>query len=276
MKNIFRFLFVVFFVFTSANPLHAQWIQTNGPYGGSILTLAVSGTNVFAGTYGGVFISTDNGSTWTQVNTGLTNTDVNALVFCGTNVFAGTWGGGIFLLSGFNWTAVNTGLTNTLIHALTFSGTNLLAGTYSGVYLSSNTGASWTAVNTGLANTWVTGLAVSGTDLFAGTQGSGVWRRPLSGNLPGKFSLSQNYPNPFNPTTVINYQLAASSFVTLKVCDILGREVATLVNSVQPQGEHRVNFDGSRFASGVYVYRLIAVRPGGESLSATKRMILMK
>ena len=73
---------------------------------------------------------------------------------------------------------------------------------------------------------------------------------------PATFSLSQNYPNPFNPSTMITYQTAKTGQVRLSVYDILGREVATLVNSVQPQGLHEVRFDGGALSSGVYIYRL--------------------
>jgi ligand-binding sensor domain-containing protein len=189
MKNIFRFvrcagfLFVVICLFTIINPLHAQWVQTNGPYGGYVYAFAVSGTNLFAGTdEGGVFISTNNGTSWTAASTGLTNATVQCFAVSGTNIFAGTWDG-VYLStnSGTSWTAVNTGLTNTSVQALAVSGTNIFAGTYGrGVYLSTNNGTSWTEVNSGLMDSLVWSLAVSGTDLFAGTLGSGVWRRPLS------------------------------------------------------------------------------------------------
>jgi hypothetical protein len=89
--------------------------------------------------------------------------------------------------------------------------------------------------------------------------------------VPEDFSLSQNYPNPFNPSTVISYRLPVTSFVTLKVCDILGREVATLVNEEKPAGEYEVEFDGSNLPSGIYFYQLKA----GE-FAETKKMILLK
>ena len=73
------FLLAVFCLFTNTNPLHSQWIQTNGPYGGDVYCFAVSGTNLFAGTfYHGVFRSTDNGTSWRAASTGLTNTYVRA------------------------------------------------------------------------------------------------------------------------------------------------------------------------------------------------------
>ena len=90
-------------------------------------------------------------------------------------------------------------------------------------------------------------------------------------STPDRIILNQNYPNPFNPSTVISYQLAVNSDVLLKVYDMTGREVATLVNSRQNSGEHKVSFDASSLASGVYMYRLIA---GGEVL--TRKMLLIK
>ncbi len=75
-------------------------------------------------------------------------------------------------------------------------------------------------------------------------------------NLPGKYFLEQNFPNPFNPTTIINYQLPMTSHVSLKVYDILGREVATLINEKQSSGTHSITFNASSLSSGVYFYRL--------------------
>jgi photosystem II stability/assembly factor-like uncharacterized protein len=86
-----------------------------------------------------------------------------------------------------------------------------------------------------------------------------------------EFSLSQNYPNPFNPSTVISYQLPIIGFVTLKVYDILGREVATLVNEEKPAGEYEVEFYGSELTSGIYFYQLKAGQ-----YSETRKMVLMK
>lgn len=79
-------------------------------------------------------------------------------------------------------------------------------------------------------------------------------------SLPASFRLEQNYPNPFNPTTVISYQLPVSSYVTLKVFDVLGREVETLVNGELHAGEHSVQFNAKQLSSGIYIYRLQAGR----------------
>ncbi|MCJ7552941.1 MAG: T9SS type A sorting domain-containing protein, partial [Ignavibacteriaceae bacterium] len=84
------------------------------------------------------------------------------------------------------------------------------------------------------------------------------------------FSLDQNYPNPFNPSTVVNYTLAERSNVTLKVYDVLGKEVANLVNNTQEAGTHQVTFDASNLASGLYIYTLNA----GDFTSSKKMMFL--
>lgn len=88
---------------------------------------------------------------------------------------------------------------------------------------------------------------------------------------PKDFKLEQNFPNPFNPTTKIQYQLPQDAKVTLKVYDILGSEVATLINEEQEAGYKEVKFIGSNYASGMYVYRLQA----GNYIS-TKKMMLVK
>lgn len=100
-------------------------------------------------------------------------------------------------------------------------------------------------------------------------------------NMPTEFSLSQNYPNPFNPTTVISYQLPVNSWVTLKVYDLLGKEVKTLVNEYEQAGKYSVEFrvQNSELPSGIYFYRLTASNPSvglGEVYSQTRKMMLLK
>jgi photosystem II stability/assembly factor-like uncharacterized protein len=89
--------------------------------------------------------------------------------------------------------------------------------------------------------------------------------------LPDKFSLEQNYPNPFNPGTKIRYQTPQNGIVTLKIYDVLGNEIATLVNEEKPAGFYEVSFDAASLSSGVYFYTIKA-----DNFTSTKKMILMK
>jgi hypothetical protein len=88
---------------------------------------------------------------------------------------------------------------------------------------------------------------------------------------PSKFALAQNYPNPFNPTTNIQYTLKSTGNVSLKVYDVVGRQVASLVDGIQNAGNHEVKFLASDLASGVYFYRLVS--PSG---TLVMKMMLMK
>jgi Secretion system C-terminal sorting domain/Beta-propeller repeat len=90
-------------------------------------------------------------------------------------------------------------------------------------------------------------------------------------NIPGRFVLEQNFPNPFNPSTTIHFSVPSSEFVTLKVFDVLGNEVATLVNEEKPAGFYEVNFNAAGLSSGIYFYKLKA-----GSFVETKKMLLIK
>ena len=93
----------------------------------------------------------------------------------------------------------------------------------------------------------------------------------ISAETPSAFSLGQNYPNPFNPVTIISFQLPVVSNVVLKVYDVMGKEVAMLVNDRLQAGTYEVKFNGSMLNSGVYFYRLTT-----EGFSETKRMLMIK
>ena len=122
-------------------------------------------------------------------------------------------------------------------------------------------------------------LAVLGTNLFAGTD-NGVWYRPLSEmitdvknttRLPKNFTLYQNYPNPFNPSTKIRYSIPQFSKVIIKVYDILGNEIKTLVNKEKPVGTYEITWNAANLPSGIYFYQL----KSGNFIE-TKKMILLK
>jgi Secretion system C-terminal sorting domain len=152
------------------------------------------------------------------------------------------------------------------------------------VFHSVDSAATWAAVNEGLSDTAgyrdIYSLAVIGDYLFAGT-GSGIFRRPLAEMITsvkpspsfrsGEFALQQNYPNPFNPSTTISYQLPVNTRVTLKIYDVLGREVKLLVNEEEHSGIHTVKFDGSDLPTGVYFSQLTA-----GAFIETKKMVLLR
>lgn len=266
-----------------------------------VSSLIISDTNVFAGTGGldnNVYRSSNNGTTWIVDDTTFYGGgSTRAFAVSGSNLFAGT-NTGVYLSTnnGLSWTPVNNGLPDYVnnygwITTLAVSpngagGNNLFAGTdTAGVYLSTNNGESWTAI--GMSNIYINSLAVSDSNLFAGTY-SGVWRRPLSEMITGvedhnngilsQFILEQNFPNPFNPSTKINYTIPKNGNVSLKVFNLLGSEVAELVNGEMNAGNHDIEFNavnpdgsGQVLPSGVYLYKLQA-----GSFVETKKMMLLK
>ena len=207
MKKIIFFLAMLTISGLSTN---AQWVQTNGPFGGQDVTcLAVIGNNLFAGTLDhGVFITNNNGNSWMAVNNGLNNKTVKSLIVSNNNIFAATYGG-VFLSgnNGNSWTAVNNGMPaqsgsdDTIVMSLAMEGSDLYAGLYlcdsDGVYKSSNNGASWAAVNNGLPYEFPTPshyhnillLGVCGSYVFASPEINGMW---VSNNNGASWSSANN------------------------------------------------------------------------------------
>lgn len=275
----------------------STWKESNtgltGPYVTSVLLISTQGVGrkLLAGTTDvpsihnqtydvGVFVSSDDGDNWSVF--GLKDTSISCLAQLGSSVIAGTYGMGFVLSPDFgkSWQMIDSGMTARSPYSLVVNGSSLYAGTWYGVFASDNNGASWREVNEGLANVNMYSVAVCGAHLLAGTWGNGIWCRPLSeltaviGNhtdLPEQGPLQQNFPNPFNPITVISYTIPKYTHVTLKIFDVLGREVETLVNENEQVGRYKVNFDGARLASGVYFYKLVA-----GSHVITKKMLLLK
>lgn len=117
---------------------------------------------------------------------------------------------------------------------------------------------------------WTSGMNGA---LLKTTSGGIVSVSQISSEIPNRFLLQQNYPNPFNPTTKINYEIKSSGFVSLKIFDLLGKEVASLVNEKQNAGSYTVNFDSFEFnlPSGIYFYTLKT-----DGFTETKKMVLLK
>ncbi len=170
MKKSFTIFLFVLFLSVSIKS-NAQWVQiSNWYYGGYVYSLASKDSNIFAGTSSGIFVSMNNGTSWTQT---FNHDVVSSFAFSDSNIFAGTYSG-IFVSAnnGASWS--QTTLNNRSIASLGVRGNNIFAGTaVNGIYRSTNNGSSWNQI--ALNNLTVYSLAVSGNNIFAGTFVNGVW-----------------------------------------------------------------------------------------------------
>lgn len=141
-----------------------------------------------------------------------------------------------------------------------------------------DSGLTWQTIQSSVQNNlWGVSFPAKDQGWIVGDSGLILWNHPVTsvnnsatlGSLDTY--LSNPYPNPFNPTTTIKYLIAGKNFVTLKIYDVLGNEITTLVNEEKPAGEYEVSFDGSELTSGVYFYQL-----NSDSYIESKKMILMK
>lgn len=284
--------------------------NTGFPNNFTVNDFAVSGSRLFAAVSistgenrdRSVWTSTDNGQTWAPTAFNQSGFGAQAIAASGNTVWVGGIGfpRGLFRSTdnGTTWAPLNlSGSTDPIptdnVNSLAVSGSTLLAlgGGPPTLFVSTNAGNTWIRTMSGLpVSNASTLLGNVGKVAFMGASaylayrfddfnGGGVWRRETtqlstpqhSSEKPTHFWLEQNYPNPFNPSTTITYQLPATSNVNLKVFDMLGREVATLVNERQNAGQYQVRFDATRLASGMYFYRLQA-----GSFIETKKMMLVK
>jgi hypothetical protein len=152
------------------------------------------------------------------------------------------------------------------------------------IYASFDNGASFSPYSEGLGQRApVEAFAANDSFMFAGTDYNGVWRRPRPGlvgiqpqpDAPQVVVLFDNYPNPFNPSTTMRYALPERAEVKLTIYNVLGQEIRTLVNEVQPAGIHSVRWNGrdnrnNPVSSGIYIYRLQA----GEQVQSKKLILL--
>lgn len=152
------------------------------------------------------------------------------------------------------------------------SGDSLWVQRYDGVQHNSDEAAAVSVDGSG--NVYVTGYSIvngNNTDYITVKYSQSVGIQQISTEVPEHFQLKQNYPNPFNPVTKLEFGISDLGFVSLKVYDIQGREVTTLVNEQLKPGTYEVDFNGNSFTSGMYFYRLVS-----EEFIETKKMILTK
>jgi photosystem II stability/assembly factor-like uncharacterized protein len=267
-----------------------NWFPTN-VLNLNIPSMAASGNFVYAAVPSGfgVYRSADNGVSWTVA---LQSTvDYVEVAAIDNYAFAGSFFEGTRYSTNFGstWFASSGFPTGASVFALGPVGDGMiLAGTDLGpswVYASFNNGASFSPYSEGLGQRApVEAFAVNDSFMFAGTDYNGVWRRlrpgivgiPTQPDVAQEFMLFDNYPNPFNPSTTIRYALPGQANVTLRIYNILGQEIRTLVNERQSAGVRSVVWDGRNnlnqaVSSGIYIYRLQA---GARVLS--KKMILLE
>ncbi len=256
--------------------------------------LPISTKRIFAGSSSwGLRQSLDGGNSWGILDIGLyratTFISYNEILALAKSpaehYFVGVADEGVFrsLDQGRTWLKGNPGLGGGPIYAFTAdSYDHIFAATGGGVYITRNSGETWTELNEGLTNKAVRVLATSPENyIFVGTT-TGVFRSTEPTNIKtivnnaannslASFSLKQNYPNPFNPTTMIEFSLPRSGYVTLKIYNLLGEEIAALVAGNRTAGKHRIEWNPKDLPSGVYLYRLQT----GE-LTATKKLMIIR
>lgn len=273
-----------------------------------ITALTASGTKLFAGTASGLCLSTDMGNNWsTLAGTGISPLEhINCVTVNGSTIFVGMPSAMVRSTdSGTSWQDDNYGFTNdssgfrASMFSVAVSKSYTFAGTTAGVFLSTDNGGIWTAAaSKGLPDypRQVFSVAANDSTVFAGTvngvfvstNNGASWRSTITGIADGKevspvgFGLEQNYPNPFNPSTQISYALPEAGKVSLMIYDVLGREIANLVNGFQQAGHYTLAWNstensGVPVSSGVYFARLRVTNDlGGVKYMKTSRLLLMK
>lgn len=269
------------------------YITTNGginwanPYNFSDYTrdlFFISVTEGWAcGLNGRIYKTTNGGLNWSQQTNANTN-DLNSIFFVSsTQGFACGESGTILTTTngGVTWSALNSGIT-AYLYSIHFNNNlnGVCVGGQGNRLRTTNGGVNWINSPEPVSIEMHACFMVSPNNAYAGGEfgyisnlGGIVAIEPNQNIIPDGFSLSQNYPNPFNPATKIKFAIPGSlaAQIFLSVYDILGREVAVLVNEQLKPGNYAVDFDGSKLASGVYFYKLIT-----DNFKSTKKMLLIK
>ncbi|MBL8006913.1 MAG: T9SS type A sorting domain-containing protein, partial [Ignavibacteria bacterium] len=236
--------------------------------------------------YARILKTKNGGVTWTDQlgSMDLPYVDLNSVYFIDNNTGWVSGSGGYILRTtngGTDWGYLHSGTSSNLYSIRFLNKKNgwVLGSDYYNTFVlvTTNGGQSWTKKSCGTGNSltsvfftdkntgWVTGS--NGTILKTTTGGNEY----LPSEIPSGYSLNQNYPNPFNPVTNLEFGIPDLGFVTLKIYDILGKEIKTLINENLNPGKYEIVFNGSGLPSGVYFYKLTA-----GDFTDTKRMMLIK
>jgi hypothetical protein len=270
----------------------ANWFPMNAGLNiqNSISCLVSDGMNLYAGkSVGGIFRSKDNGVSWTSIivdpNSDVVKKSVDNIAFGGSKIFASV-NNSVYMSTddGAHWASISPGLPGIIV-GLAVSNTLLFAATYDGsVCFTSDFGANWSYQSVHYSQALNT-IFVKGQYVYVGMTNAalsgGVWRRPLAEMVtsvneipnvpPAQFSLDQNYPNPFNPSTTISFSLPSKSYITLKVFDVMGRDVATVASEEMSAGTYSRQWNASGMPSGGYFYRMQA-----GAYTETRHLLLLK
>ena len=253
-------------------------------------TLEVNITAVVVGN-GGTILTSINTDEWTEVASGTTENLLTADFMDNMVICAGE--NGTILKSinnGATWVASVSGMITKIFDVKFVTATVIIGTSENGKMVrSEDSGDTWTtiettsnvdlfSVNFGSMTFGITTGSES-TELYT-TDGGITWSTSIvppsaSKNVNEPVKLSQNYPNPFNPSTVISYNVNDNANVSIKIYDMTGREIRTLVNSFQNAGTYSVNFNASNLASGIYFY-VLRVNSGSMDITKTMKMILTK
>lgn len=239
----------------------------------------------------GTILTSPNAYDWSVVTSGTTE-DLYAVSYSGINSVC-TGANGTILLSnddGANWVSSVSGVTTNIYDVKYLNMLTAVASSENGTLLRTEDGcATWAVISSPVeADLFAVNFANENVGISIGSEGTEIysldggltWSTGITSSfLPGDkkidAKLSQNYPNPFNPSTMINYSIGDNSTVSIKIYDMTGREVRTLVNSYQAPGSYSVKFDASNLSSGIYFY-VLRVNTGNNEISKTMRMILTK
>jgi hypothetical protein len=237
---------------------------------------------------GFIFKSTDQGLTWTESSTGLSQfSSTFNVVGLNDNLFTAS-ADGVYRSTnaGISWSLAMNGMSSGAVYAIEVYGNTLLAGKGDGsFYKSTDDGNNWVNISDGLppagSTSAIEAIWLTGNNLLSGTYSTGVFWRPANEVItsisddpaaqPFTFELQQNYPNPFNPVTNILFRLSNESHVKISVYNAIGEEIKVLLNENKAAGDYQLSFDGGNFSSGIYFY----VMNAGE-YTMTRKMVLNK
>lgn len=264
----------------------SNWFDIRGSLSLGIQVLAISGSRIYAGAQG-LHMTTNNGVNWSPI---FMSDNIEAIAVSDSLVLIGTTGHGVYRSTNYGQNWERTLNIDRGIRSVYLYGSYAFAGADTGFYVSSNAGLSFTDYSQGLGNASISSIIIHNNYVFVTnarflSTNVSAYRRPLqevfgisqiSTEIPSGFRLSQNYPNPFNPSTKIRFDIPANSQshdfdLRLIIYDILGREAATLVDESLKPGTYEVDWDGTKYPSGVYFYQI-----SSENFIQTKRMVLLK